>query len=590
MKRAIMALGAGICLSTACIGSSTEEAEAPETPTGNGARYATTNGNVELLNGIHTLFDRTGGRCVAPAGGQPMQVSVGATTSSFNLVHVSSREELARELGIDFGLKIKYGLTRANASLNLVNSFSRSSRSVSFLLEIDREYGVQNRSPVLLTDNAAQRLTGDLNAFAQGCGTNYVDGVRYAAQLFVLISYTADSESTASEIKASLGVKAGIGPVGVTGDLKSRLATNAQREGVSVNVRVVSRGFDSGPSGGPTATLVADLVGGGVNDQTFQKIDTIRGLMQDSLRRDVCNDAGQGQCDGAPARGYAANALRFAEPIGVQLGFYGSADNAPAGASEALQKMRTNLTLVERVMRDYGELLFRMEGAYRDEIDPFLLAPEARRAFYNVAPPAAPQHSPAELFRIGNEWRQKFYPQIGDPVGWEVQAVMEQMQNCWNRASESVSETCVPPGADNAVEAEAFKHGLAELELYRDTARILELRVSIADSLLTHAEAEQYCNDLASPDGVRYRLPTPDEATRLAPLVGWGPIPLSTENPYEMSMMTVDGRCSEDPSMPGAFFYAPPNAEPETWCAGPTRRMAAVCVPRSGPVPQLPDP
>ncbi len=183
----------------------------------------------------------------------------------------------------------------------------------------------------------------------------------------------------------------------------------------------------------------------------------------------------------------------------------------------------------------------------------------------------------------------EFYPQIGDPVGWEVQAVMEQMQNCWNRAAESVTETCVPAGADNAVAAEAFEHGLAQLELYRDTARILELRVSIADMLLTHAEASQYCNDLTSSDGVRYRLPTSAEAPLLAPLVGWGPIPLGAGSPYEMSVASDAGDCPE-PDLPGSFYYAPPNATPEYWCAGPTRRMAAVCVPRSGPVPQLPDP
>lgn len=589
MRRSIIGLGVVVCLTSACAGTGTEETGAPETPTGNGTLFATKNANVELLSGIHTLFDRTGGRCVTPSDGQPMRVAVGATSSNFDLVYLSSREELARELGIDFGLKIKYGLTRANASLNMVNQFSRSSRSVSFLLKIGKEYSVQNRSAVGLTEAAAQRLTGDLNAFAQGCGTNCVDGVRYAAQLYVLISYTASDESTASEIKASLGVKTGIGAVGVTGDLKARLASNARREGVTVNVRVVARGFDTGPSGGATATLVSDLVGAGVDDGTFQKIDFIRGLMQDSVRRDLCHDAGQGQCDGVPARGYANNSLRHAESIGVQLGFYGSADDAPTGASEALQTMRTNLTLVERFMRDYGELLFRMEGAYRDEIDPFLLAPEARRAFYNVAPPAKAMRSPAELFRVANEWRQAFYPQIGDPVGWEVQAVMEQMQNCWNRAAESVTESCVPEGADNAVEAPAFKHGLAELERYRDQARILELRVFVVDGLLGHADAIRTCNDQMSPDGIRYRLPTYDEAPLLAPLVGWGPISLDAEHPYEIAIQNREGDCPEA-GLPGSFYWAPPDHEPEYWCASPDRPLAVVCVPRSGPLPQLPDP
>jgi hypothetical protein len=193
------------------------------------------------------------------------------------------------------------------------------------------------------------------------------------------------------------------------------------------------------------------------------------------------------------------------------------------------------------------------------------------------------------LFRIGNEWRQAFYPQIGDPVGWEVQAVMEQMQNCWNRAAESITERCVPEGADNAVEAPAFLHGLAELERYRDQARILELRASIADAPMGHTDAERYCNDLMSPDGVRYRLPTLTEAPLLAPLVGFGPIPLSEGNPYEMALQTPEGDCT-DPQTPHRFYWAPPDRAPEYWCAGPTRLLAAVCVPRSGPLPQLPDP
>jgi hypothetical protein len=561
-------------------GGETDDGKADQ-PTGNGALYATRNENVEILHGLHTLFDRTAGRCVQGDGANAAEVRVGNTTSMFEAVHISSREELARELGIDLGLKVRYGISSGNASLNMVNNFTRSSRSAHLLLKTTFEYSVTNRSALSLTEEASGLLAdGDVNRFVSRCGTHYANGARYGAQLFILLRFSAQNESTATDLNASLGIRVQTGVTSVRGDLRARLSTASQREGVSVSVTVVPRGFDTA-AGAEAAPSFVSLVSNGFNDATFGVIEQIWQAMQRSVSRDMCRDAGEGQCDGVAAPGYFRNPRRWSEPLGVALGFYDGVGNVPAGSGAQFATVRDNIRLVERYVRAFSEMKERMEMAHNDEVDVFLRAPDSLKAGFNVAVPGEARWTVEDLVRTANVWRQNFYPaDRGNPVGWDVERMGDRISECWNRAASNVMETC-----GTFEEAGDFDHGLAQLEKYRDEARILELRYTIAPALMSYQAAVDHCGEQG------WRLPTVAEAGLVAPLVGFGPLPATTETPHEAWLLWNGRPCEADGASHVELFNSPADpAAGGTYCAGPERQMAVICVPPTGPMPLLPDP
>ena len=82
--------------------------------------------------------------------------------------------------------------------------------------------------------------TGGASAFARKCGTHYVNGVRYGARFYLLITYKATSHRANTHMEASLGIDGS--SVG-SGDVKARLERTAQMAGVNVTIKAASNGF-----------------------------------------------------------------------------------------------------------------------------------------------------------------------------------------------------------------------------------------------------------------------------------------------------------------------------------------------------------
>ena len=559
---------------------------------GNGSLHSTFNGNTLLYGGFHSLFDKTSSQCVQPkAGSAGAQINVGSLSESIDLTAITSREELASELGLDLGLKVKYLTTDADATVNLVRKTKTTSTSINLLLKVSRSYIVRNRHAVVLTDDAAAKLAEGAGAFVQTCGTHYVNGIRYGSNLFVLITYDARDEQTALEVKASLGIKGGaLGAAKLDADTKSRMSRAASIAGVNVKVRGVAHGFSIGGSAASN-TLVSDLLGTGVSAETFRKIDDIRAHMAKSLDTDACRDAGNGTCEGQPSPGFLNNTRRGAMTTGVDLGFYDALPNVQPGSPSAFKTIKEKTQALERFVRDWTELEERMDVIYRNELEPFLAASATDKAAYQVAPPGAAKRSPTELLAVANTWSEKFFPDSGTQIGTIYEIASNTIRDCWQRAAVDFNIQCTPnntPGTETA----AWKGVLAEIEKYGREGRILPLQYKVHGSI-AHRQVAGACAKFNA-SGVTYRPATLAEVPLLAPLVGFGAIAWDGDAPNEtwFSHPNPSQMCGPTSGFPNPFFRNNPAASATEFRCGEAdgvvfdgREINLICVPAGGPLP-----
>jgi hypothetical protein len=560
-------------------------------PSGNGSVVGTANNNVTLYTGYHSLFDKSASQCVKTdkeiANGT--QINVGSVAETFELAFVSAREDLAREMGLDLGVKVKYPATNTDIGLNLVDKFKSTSTTINLLLKVSQEYTVANRHPMLLTDTGQAKLTAGIDKFVQTCGTHYINGVRFGGHLYVLITYEAQDEQTALDVKSSLGVSSGLGPVQVGVDMKARLAQAASKSGVSTTVRVASQGFDIAGKAADS-TLVTDFIGSGVTAQSFAKIDEIRQHMKTSLANDTCRDAGEGQCAGAAAPGFFNNVRRSAKPTGVEVGFYDSLPNVDFTGENPFKKVRERLLVVERFVRDWGELEERMAAVYWNEIEPFQAASSSQKARFQVAAPATRVRSPSELVTISNEWSDKFFPEIGSQVGFTYEKAANTIRDCWNAASVDLFTKCTATDGA-ATETSEWKGVLAEIDDYAKTGRILRLQYK-ESTVEAREDADVACQTLNTPT-ISYRLPTMEEAKRLGPAIGFGPINWSGANLHDIwfSHPNPTQLCAS--GMNPLYRNLPEASSDEFRCTAADGvvlegiNLKIVCVPSGGPLPLL---
>lgn len=631
MKFVSSALATALCLSAAgCIVEGDEVGSAEpglddtesspagggsDQPTGNGDILATKNGNAFLLSGYHTLFDKTtSGSCVEAAdepGVAPY--TVGNVSEAFQLSYVTSREQLAEELGIDLGLQVRYGAVNAEGALGFVNRFSQTSRSVSFLLKATQEYTVTNRRAARLTDEAKGRLNTGANSFTRACGTSYINGVRYGAGLMLLITYRAVSAESAMALKASLGVEAAAQASPVSGDLQVRLEKAASIDGVTVNIKALSEGvfLDDGDSG-----LVDGLVVSSVDSSLFEQVDEIRNTMASSVHLDACRDAGLPDCGGEAGPGYPANTHRNARATGVSLGFYDSLPNATwTGQANPFQQVRDRLSHVDRFVRDYTEIQNRLEEIYYNEIKPFVDASPADKALYNVVPPGRPFRTPAGLMELAMQLDEEIYPLNGSVVGWKMGEVMDRIQDCWDQASIDLFTSCtagdmpyaangepLPEGELSAVQTQRWNELYAIIGDYNRNTRILPLSARAGTAAVTFPEAAEQCANLSSGLDIEYRLATRDEVQLLAPFVGFGNVDWSDAMMPHATWYTPDAANScptntpfplyaNQPQETGEDFQCIQEVDASWWqfWAEDEFHVVPVCVPATGAVPVLPD-
>ena len=222
--------------------------------------------------------------------------------------------------------------------------------------------------------------------------------MRYGAELYVMITYTAANESLATELKAELGVDAGdrIPGADVNTSMAAKLASSAQKSGVNVTVSVSAQGFVVDNETVDAATI-SQLLGSGVTERMFMTMDQLYASMQKSVEADVCRDTGLDECwsdaeknaagcggDGEEACGYYFNNSRASIANAVAPSLYTSAPNWNSELDDDMEGAMRRIQDNEDYMRSLGELLERMSDVYINEIKPFRKASQASKAAYNV--------------------------------------------------------------------------------------------------------------------------------------------------------------------------------------------------------------
>jgi len=525
-------------------------------------QLATTEPGITLFDGYNTLFDLRRTRCVQPV--EQRGPIVGQAFQQTTIKVVRSDVELARELGMDTSFALKAPVASAQGSASLLRSFKGSTSNLNYLVQAVQSYTVHNNAPFALTDEANALLRERPNDFLVRCGDRFVTGVVYQAKIDALITFETQSEESAHSLQGSISGGAPAGVVHLDGSIKAKLSDASKRSGVSTSVSVTAQGFD--------ITGNEALVGlGGALEEKLTRIDAVAGQMGASLRADRDRDG----------QAFANNTMRSAVPAGVQLTRYGDATNAPTGLdmSEPFKKNHELLRRTEKFLRSFGQLRLKMEHAYRYEIRPFQEAGPEMQAAFNLMGPAAPKRFSSELRPIASLWADRFRTDDGLNVGTETAKIQEMISRCVDNAKLGDFSDC-QPGKD-PLSLPEYQEGARAISEYLDTGRIVKMRAFVLDAATerSHAYARGACQNV---DGWENRLPTADEAARIAPLVaGWG-------GGATKSIWTAATETCSDTNGGMPFFENPLERDSSYGCDASGffnfGARAVVCVAQSGPV------
>jgi hypothetical protein len=567
----------------------------------------TYNGDLKLLGSYHELFDKSGATtCVQyEDGGQ--YARVGEPSRNLSIELVREKEELARKLGVDLNVKARYAAIGGNAAVNLLDEFSNSANSITFLLSAQADYLVRNEAgngrSLVLSPKGLAALNKGAATFAQKCGTHYASGVRYGARFYLLINYKAMDHMAKTQMEASLGVD---GSIAGSGDVKTRLETTAKMSGVQVTVKAASSGFWL--EGQPSAEVIKAMESANVDANLFAAASQLYMGMIKSVERDYCLDAGQGTCNGQASPGYFARTRRDTNVTGVQLAGYQGLSNATAnGKNSALAKVQQRVEVVNRFIRAYSEIQVRMDNIYFDEVKPFLDATPQQKALYNVAPPGKPLATPEAVYAVAQDLDERIFPPTGGVMGTLREEVSDRISECLDKVAVDITASCT--AGDKAIagvstkkelEAEqtlAWNELYAFFDAYHATQRILPLQLAVGEWPITSKSAQTACDAVAnklntalgqkgSTTKIVYRLATKDEVRWLAPFLSHGNVSWSSADLPNATWYTPVGSnpCGSD----YPYFQNQPSGAPIFGCSTNDwwdEDLVTLCVPSSGPVP-----
>jgi hypothetical protein len=532
-----------------------EEAEA--TPEALGQRRTgptktvSTTQPVRRLQGYNAFRDSaTSADCVEPK----VQPEAGEVTSSFYLKHVETREELAKELGVDLAATLSVPAGSGNAAIGFMKSFKQNASTASFLVRAVRSYTVTNRAELSLSSFALELVEqGDHEQFLQKCGGSYIKSVRYETQVLGLMQYEAQSAVSAAEIVTNIsgGVNKAVEVVGdAKGELKAKASRLEEQHGATMSLRVEASGF------------LPSTSSEGATSDTFEKIDALRAEMNAAFERDLREDARDyfRHRDAPVAAGAPDRELRRSRSVSVTQGPYNELANAPR--DRLFARVTETLQRAEEFVREIEPLELRMTWAQQDEISSFLQSQQTY-AFNRTVDPLS---ETSGLVALGQEWDVKFG---SDPTRSLIGPLRNAVERCRTAAGNGNYGACT---GDRALTGHLTR-AEAALEEYARAARIVRLSARMPrDRTFYHRNADNECAS------VSMRLPRRSEAIYVAPMV------TALAGP-EGVWLAGDAQCkkpflkmNEGVSTVGCADGVVPN--PLDW-------RKVVCVGRSGPVPAL---
>lgn len=531
---------------------------------------------VQIFDGYNRVTDTPGGRnCVLPSPG-PLELAAfraGGDVLTTELQYISTREELEEALGIDAQATIKVGPLGGGASFGLAKSYKSSENTLAILLRTRQMYTVINQQRHNLTEEALDVLESDAAQFVRECGTGYIAGVAYGAELSLLIQIETRSLAESIEIKSKLetqGIKAG--PATIDASLGQKFTSALQDESAKVSVKVEARGFV------PSVDINAL---GALDANAFMVAAEAQKELQASVALDKCHDqgdSGPGTCAGAAAKGYLANGARVGVPMGVLALPFTRTANLPGDRAivDGLLEINRQADNAIAVLEDYADIYRTMVGIHDDEVGAMLDSDAPYDfAIFDQSDELRPEITFSSLQAIAAEWADAYEPEGGS----EVAKLADLVQVCWSRAQFGDFADCQTDPAETA-DGQAL---LSKIEEYAAT-RIRPVYYAFGDSAVKWDFAADECAQ-------GFRLPTEAEAARLWSAVERNPaIPAASDGPGVLQ--TAHGAWFDDKGVrcgehEGAYIERLPSGDYATGCHENgfftnDPELVALCVPTSG--------
>jgi hypothetical protein len=452
-----------------------------------------------VFRGFNAVTDATVGEtCVVPSAGPTELASfrAGADVSRQTMSYVESLEELQRELDLDVRAQVKVGPLGVEGRAGITESFKSTETSLALLLRSTHVYTVINQDQVELTDDALALARTDPEAFVRKCGTHFIAGVEYGAELRVLITIETNSVEQKEEIRAELGtsgIKAG--PATIDADVAMTLSETLESRGVRVTAKAEAFGFDTGVS-------LVGIEANPLDPSALAVVEEATDELRASVERDRCNDRGTsapgGQCDGHAALGYLANGGRTALPTGVDLRGYRLTANFPDDQAtiDAFLEQHNRAQLALGYIGAHARRFQEIVRIFNDEVGGMLdAATPYDYAIYDLGDvlafvPERELRAYAETMALGLDPR----------TGSAVEIIGDSLGPCWDRADFGDFSACQDAPALAGVDA--------LIESYSQR-RIRPVFYTIGERTAEWQDAASVC-------GPGTRLPNKYEATRLA--------------------------------------------------------------------------
>jgi hypothetical protein len=558
------------------------------------ALLPTTEFDVMPLDGWDRALDLRRGACVRPIDDSsrfsPFQITGARQTTT--LQYLSSREQLENSLNLSIGTKAKVAGVGVEASLGIANSFKETGTSTFLLLEGRAGYIVLDQRPRELTEEAAELLETDIDAFHGRCGTHFVQGIGYEAAVDLLIEIDTETVEQTDEVRAALsatGVAAGGGAVTLDPTIESTLKQASALDGVATNVTVRTEGFFAGDAD------VAKLTNRELTAESFTVLSKLLTGMAETAQVDMCRDGGEGSCGGSTAPGYLANPIRGATARRIFAGDYRDLPNAPRVASgfNPYLDLAGRDAHVEGHLQKLVRLRDRIAWLHAHDLKPLVESDEPWRWYlYREANVTLDNMTLDLLTENSKVWESRFDPNGGDAY----EMVQDEIDRCIDDATQLDFAACLrdPENTD------AYATWAHHVDRYLAESRPVELHYRPVPVGGWNEETqpewlnwvETYCYDVIGDDDQRWRLPDAVEVTRLALVLANG---LRHETDH---VEGFDGHViwfyDEDtcPDFDAGFMaYDDETGATKMWCIdNPRVALTGICVPESGLYGDLPEP
>jgi len=513
---AVAAITAGL------VGCASDHVATTTDPLFQGTGLLTFNPDMALGQGYSTVTDAQHATCLKMVKKDPDcdKVLPKATTSglddNFQLDLVTSRKELQSKLGIDANLSVRYKVVEVSASVNIEKESEFTSNTITFLLKGETSYWTNvnqtDYSPEL-TDKARELLDEEdkpeiPSQFFVKCGDSWTTGYQRGAQFFVLLTITTSNQATRDSLEAKLKAEIGLPVVGGKVEVGVKMANAVKEANATISLKVRAHGFQWTNVAATNAVIEAAL-SGQIGGDTFKKFIDIHTAMQQSVNNDRCIDMGWKRAeltdntwkcvDDGQTPGKSSHLLR------LNVSQYTTVENVPKfdDTWKPFVTYQKKVDQAKQYIAQLAGLEDSLLATYYDEIKPYLPAGDITRSMYGLVPPQIlPSNNP--FMKLGDQdrnvsaWGDKFKP----PGGSAVRRVHLAGENCWAGVTRAEFDGCTCPGkvsdlTDRCLSSlDAYRLSWNDLFMYRETGRVLPLRVTSPHRTVSYATGLQQCVDM----------------------------------------------------------------------------------------------